>query len=101
MQTLAQLDHDHAALDATINHFDALLQRPRPRHRATALAVGPVGCACSDRWAGCSPHAGRRSGCTGLPVGLHMMTCDCALSRACLNLREVRSVGIIAAPHEW
>ena len=32
MQTLAQLDHDHAALDATINHFDTLLQRPRQAH---------------------------------------------------------------------
>ena len=43
--------------------------RNRPRRRATALAVGPVGGACSDRWAGCSPHAGRRSGCHGLARG--------------------------------
>ena len=32
MQMLAQLDHEHVVLDATINHFDALLQRPRQAH---------------------------------------------------------------------
>ena len=32
MRTLAQLDHEHAVLDATINHFDALLQGPRQGH---------------------------------------------------------------------
>jgi hemerythrin-like domain-containing protein len=39
MQTLAQLDHDHAVLDAAINHFDALLQRPRQAHAGDVQAV--------------------------------------------------------------
>src|SRR3989338_8224377 len=42
----------------------------RPRHRATALAVGPVGRACSCGWAGCRPpHGGGWLGPRGAPGG--------------------------------
>ena len=39
MQALADLHHDHAVLDATINHLDALLRRPRQAHASDVRAV--------------------------------------------------------------
>ncbi len=32
MQSLAQLEHEHAVLDAAVTHLQALLQRPRRAH---------------------------------------------------------------------
>ncbi len=39
MQSLAQLEHEHAALDAAVTHFEALLQRPRLAHAGDLRAV--------------------------------------------------------------
>jgi len=39
MQSLAQLEHEHAVLDAAVTHLEALLQRPRLAHVGDLRAV--------------------------------------------------------------